>query len=92
MNRTNTLNITAGDVTGQRRVSVKAIPFEYTVGEVVDGLLPRLQLNRFDRGGEPIQFDARLEREGRHVHRTELAGDAFRPDDHLVLHPRIMAG
>jgi hypothetical protein len=86
------LSITASDVTGQRNVSVSNIRADQMIGELVDGLLPRMNLRRLDREGHPIRFDARLDREARHLHRSELAGDALQPNDHLVLHPRIMAG
>ena len=35
---------------------------------------------------------ARLDREGRHLHRTELVGDTLKENDEIVLHPQIMAG
>ena len=51
-----------------------------------------MQLNSVDRAGQPVSYDARLDREARHLHRSELVGDSLQPDDHLILHPRIMAG
>jgi hypothetical protein len=86
------LSLRASDVTGQKSVNVRDVPTDHSLGEVLDGLLPRMNLNRLDRSGQPIQYDIRLDREGRHLHRTELVGDALQPDDHLTLHPRIMAG
>ena len=85
-------SIRASDVTGQKSVAVRDIPTDHSVGEVLDGLLPRMNLNRLDRGGNSIQYDVRLDREGRHLHRSELVGDVLQPDDHVTLHPRIMAG
>ena len=86
------VSLTASDVTGQKNVAVRDVPVEYSIGEVIDGLLPQMQLNRLDRAGQPVNYDVRLHREGRHLHRSELVGDSLQPDDHLVLHPRIMAG
>ena len=86
------LDIVASDVTGQRSVDVRGIPVEQSIGQLVDGLLPRMNLHRLDRSGSPIHFDARLEREARHLHRSERVGDSLQPGDHVVLHPRIMAG
>jgi hypothetical protein len=34
----------------------------------------------------------RLEREARHLHRTDVVGRVLQDADHLVLHPRIVAG
>ena len=87
-----TLDLTASDVTGQRNVNVRGVPADHTVGQLLDGLLPRMNLSRLDRNGTPIHFDARLDREARHLHRGETVGDALQPNDHLTLHPRIMAG
>lgn len=80
------------DVTGQRHVRVHDIPLDYTVGEVIDGILPRMELNRLDSGGAPVAFEARLEREGRQLNRTEKVGDSLVEDDEMVLLPRITAG
>ena len=88
-----TLNITASDVSGQRRVQVREVSADSSVGELLDGLIPRLLPGRRPNGqDEPLHVEARLEREGRHLHRSERVGDALETDDHLVLHPAIMAG
>ena len=86
------LNVTASDVTGQKHARARRVPAESSVGDLVDGLLPRLRLNQLDRSGMPVQYEARLQREERHLHRSERVGDALQPDDHLVLHPRVVAG
>ena len=87
-----TLSITASDVTGQKHARARNVPADGSIGDLVDGLLPRLRLNSLGRGGQPVHYDARLQREERHLHRTERVGDALIPDDHLVLHPRVVAG
>ena len=92
MTNTQKLTIRARDITGQKRVRIRDIPIEYSVGDVVDGLLPRMNLNRFDPSGSPVRFEARLEREGRHLNRAELIGQALLDEDEVVLHPRITAG
>jgi len=88
----NTISLTASDVTGQKQVTVRDVPVTYSVGEMIDGLLPRMQLQHRDRAGQLVQYDARLDREARHLHRSELVGDALQTDDHLTMHPRILAG
>ena len=88
----NTINLTASDVTGQKQVTVRDVPVNYSVGEMIDGLLPRMHLQHRDRAGQPVQYEARLDREARNLHRSELVGDVLQPDDHLTLNPRILAG
>jgi hypothetical protein len=90
--RFNTLSITARDITGQKRFRARDIPGDYLVGDVVDGLLPRMQLDHRDQSGSPIKFEARRERGGLHLNRAEIVGEVLKEDDELVLTPRIMAG
>ena len=59
------VSLTASDVTGQKNVAVRDVSVEYSIGEVIDGLLPQMQLNRLDRAGHPVNYDVRLDREGR---------------------------
>ena len=86
------MNVVARDATGQRQVVLKKVPAEATVRELTQRLLTRMGLVRDDVVGEPLQYQARLEREGRHLGETELVADALQPDDELVLQPRIDAG
>ena len=86
------VGIHASDVTGQNQVEVDDLPADSTVGEVLDGLVPRMRLPRKDSGGRPLTYHARLEREGRHLNRSERIGDALQPNDRVVLQPNIDAG
>ncbi len=45
-----------------------------------------------DSQGRPISYFGRLEREGRHLHRTEILGDAVQADDRITLLPNVEAG
>ena len=92
MVRIATLDFTASDVTGQKRVTVRDVPLIATVGEVIDDLLPRMHLEHLDRAGQPVHYDARLDREARHLYRSEVVGEALHPADHLTMHPRVLAG
>ena len=92
MVRALTLPLQASDVTGSRLVDVKDAPTDATIGELLDGLLPRMNLPRNDNGGQPLTYHARLEREGRHLHASELVGESLQPNDRLVLQPEINAG
>jgi hypothetical protein len=87
-----TVDISASDVSNQKRVAVRDVPAEATVGELIDGLLEQLDLPVKDSQGEPLLYQARLEREGRHLHTSELVGDALQADDAITLQPNIDAG
>ena len=39
-----------------------------------------------------ITYQARLDRDGRHLHSSEVVGDALMPNDRVVLQPEINAG
>jgi hypothetical protein len=84
--------IRVADVTGQKVVDVSDVPTDATIGELIEGLLPRMNMPRNDNGGRTLAYQARLDREGRHLHASEVVGDALAPHDRLVLQPEINAG
>jgi hypothetical protein len=86
------LNLTARDVTGQRRFSVRGLSVHTTVQELIRGLVPRMGLPAEDATGAPQSFHAFLERDGRHLRSSETVGDALRDQDEIVLHPDVQAG
>jgi len=85
-------NLSAADTTGQKFVRLQEVPLTFTIGEMTDDLLPRMRLNQVDHAGNPVRYQLHLEREARHLHSSELVGEALQEADHLVLHPRIVAG
>jgi len=86
------VGLRAQDVTGQKKVRASDVSTDSTVRDLVKGLLDTMHLNNKDVTGRPIEYRARLEREGRHLHDSELVGDALLPDDEIVLQPKINAG
>ena len=88
------LDILASDVTGQTVVNVGIADGdrEMSVGELLDSLVPRMKLPRLGNGGRPLTYHARLEREGRHLHATEIVGEALQPKDRIMIQPTIEAG
>ena len=84
--------IQVSDAFGQQAASVDEVPAECTVGELIQGLLADMHLPRNDGDGRDIVYHARLEREGRHLHGSELVGDALLPGDEIQLTPNIEAG
>ena len=89
---TDTLELAASDVSGQRRVKVRNVATRATVGELVRSLVAKLGLIREDAAGRPLTYRARLEREGRSLNGGELVGDALQPNDRIALYPYIQAG
>ena len=86
------VNLLAQDVTGQKKVRVSDVSGDSTVRDLVQGLLERMRLNKKDVAGRPIEYRARLEREGRHLHDSELVSDALLSEDEITLQPKINAG
>ena len=86
------LEVQATDVTGQKRVRAKRVRMESRMQDLVEDLLPRLQLPAQDSSGRPLTYHARLDREGRHVHASEVVGEALLPNDTLTLQPNVDAG
>lgn len=86
------LSLQARDVSGQKLVNVNDVPPDSTVGELVEGLVAEMNLPRNDVNGTPLNYHARLEREGRHLRASETVGDALEEQDQIVLQPHIVAG
>lgn len=80
------------DVSGQKTATVSDVPPDASIGELVEQLLAELQLTRNDSSGRPLTYQARLDREGRHLLASERVGDALHSGDRLVLQPNIDAG
>ena len=87
-----TMGFRVSDVSGQNTVRASGVPRSSTVSEMLDGLLAKMGLARIDSEGRPLNYQARLEREGRHLHGSERVGDALQEDDELTLAPNIDAG
>lgn len=86
------IEIEVSDVSGQKVFSVANVPIANTVGELINEVLPKMNLPRNDPSGAPLAYQARLEREGRHLHASERIGDALERKDRLTLQPNIDAG
>ncbi len=86
------IDLEASDISGQKRAALREVQTDATVGELVQGLLARMNLPRNDVSGRPLTWHARLDREGRHLLATERVGEALKPNDRIVLQPNIDAG
>jgi hypothetical protein len=86
------VSLSVSDVTGQKIFVVANAPADGTVGELIQDMLSKMSLPQSDSGGRPLNYHARLEREGRHLHASERLGDVLEMNDHLTLQPNIDAG
>lgn len=86
------ISVTVSDVSGQKVFRVPKAPADATVGELIQGLLSQMNLPANDSNGQPLAYQARLEREGRHLNAAERVGDALETGDRLMLQPNIDAG
>ena len=89
---TNGIGVEVSDVSGQKKVNVTNLTADASVGELIQGLLGRMNLPPNDTSGRPLTYHGRLEREGRHLHASEKVGDALQTGDRIVLQPNIDAG
>lgn len=92
MDQATTMGLRVSDVSGQRTVRASAVPSNFSVSELVQGLIAKMGLAPNDSAGRPLQYQARLDREGRHLHGGETVGDVLQDDDEIVLTPNIDAG
>lgn len=94
----NTINRTINrlifsDITGQKRVALRDIATDVNLGELLDGLMPRMRLQQQDSSGRPLEWSARLLREGRTLFRSEIVGEIVSDEDEeIVLVPNVDAG
>ena len=86
------IGLEVSDVSGQKTALVHDMPTDASVGELIEGLLAQMKLPRNDVSGRPLTYHALLEREGRHLHASEVVGEALHQGDKVILQPNIDAG
>jgi hypothetical protein len=86
------LDLEISDLSGQKRLNVKSVAEDATVGELIEGTVPRMRLPQEDVEGRALNYHALLDREGRHLHASERVGEVLQPKDRIVLQPNIDAG
>ncbi len=78
------------DVSGHHKVKAAGVSPDMTVGELVQGLIPRLGLPA-TADDRPVSYHLR-DGAGRNLHASEIVGDVLEPGESVVLQPNIMAG
>ncbi len=86
------IELEISDVSGQKLFKVANAPVNNSVGELIHEMIGKMNLPRNDASGAPLTYQARLEREGRHLNASERIGDALEANDRLTLQPNIDAG
>jgi len=86
------VSVLVRDISGQKRQRVSGIPKDATAEEFVSGLVASLRLKTTGSQGEPLTYQARLDREGRHLQPSERLADAIRDDDEIALIRNVDAG
>ena len=89
---TSKLSFRAMDATGQKCLNLRSVPANATVGEVLEGLLGQMSLPRNSPAGEPVCYQVRSDRLGRHLHPSELVADTIQEDDKVSVLPDMSAG
>ena len=80
------------DVSGQKSITVTDLAADATVGELIRASLGEMALPQNDVSGRPLVYHALLEREGRHLHGSEVVSETVKEGDRVVLQPNIDAG
>lgn len=86
------ISFEVSDISGQHAMKVRNFEGKATIGEMVRQLAQKLELSTVDPNGRPYTYQARLQREGRHLHASEFVADALREGDQVSLQPSINAG
>lgn len=84
--------LVVSDVTGQKVYSAENYPGTDNVGQLIQKMIPKLNLQKNDPSGAPVVYHARSEMQGRHLNASERVADAVRPHDRLTLRPNVDAG
>lgn len=86
------LRLQVGDVSGQKQFVLNDVEPDATVREMLMKVVPELRMPMTDVAGRPLAYQARLDREGRHLHGSERIGDAVLEGDRVTILPNIDAG
>lgn len=92
MGKSTTIALQATDTSQQKVANLTGVPTDATIEELINDLLQEMHLPKNDANGDPLNYHARLEREERHLHASEIVGEALHENDRIMLHPNVDAG
>lgn len=84
--------LVVSDATGQKVISAENYPGTDTIGQLIQKMIPKLNLQKNDPSGAPVVYHARSEAQGRSLNASERVLDAVKPHDRLTLRPNVDAG
>ncbi|KKL99770.1 hypothetical protein LCGC14_1811110 [marine sediment metagenome] len=87
-----TISLQIQDFSGQREFVVRDVPTDASWGEAMSQIVATADLPKNNPAGAEEVWVGRLEREGRHLHASEIVGDALEEGDRIVLQPEVTAG
>ncbi len=90
MSKPQTISLTVQDASGQREFVARDVPKDACWSEAMNAILAKMSLPRNDSGEN--RWTGRLDREGRHLHGSEIVGQSLREGDRIVLQPETTAG
>ena len=91
MANSETITLRVQDMSGQREFVARDVPKDSSWGETMKGIVANMSLPQ-NTPTSPNIWTGRLEREGRHLHTSEIVGDALENEDRIVLQPEVNAG
>jgi len=86
-----TITVRVQDMSGQREFVAKGVRTDVSWGEAMNGILAGMSLPTNTPTSETV-LTGRLEREGRHLHDSEIVGDALCDQDLVRLEQEVSAG
>ena len=92
MSKSDSLTLYVQDISGQREFVAKNVPVDASWGETMSTIVGNMSLPKNAPTGEEIVWTGRLNREGRHLHGSEINGETFQEGDRVVLQPEVNAG
>ena len=91
MSKSETITLHVQDMSGQREYLARDVPTDASWGETMGSILGNMSLPK-NNPASPNVWSGHLEREGRHLHASEIVGDALVDGDQVVLQPEVNAG
>ena len=85
-----TLTLHVQDASGQREFVARDVPKEASWGEILKGVVANMSLPK-NPDGQSL-WTGTLQREGRHLHTSEIVGTALEDGDKILLSPEVGAG
>jgi hypothetical protein len=91
MSEPQTMTLRFTDQSKQRTYLARDIPRDALLGEIRESVVAAMNLPRNTPQGE-VDYKCRLDREGRHLHDSEVVGEAAADQDLIQLQPEAIAG